>query len=222
MAVATQLYIPIKGVEYFLVPEVSQRGKNLFETARYAHDNGLVVLPSQDINRVARTVRPERPSKEFVSYARERTDLTDKDAVDAYRKLHEDIWQKYWIRAREVLIWTPTKSEFDHPTIVTEGSDSKSYMMTDYKVDPKEDKFESAPPVPVNWMRQTGTITPEMAQLLGADDNTYVWTSPDPKLYDGLRALGWDFRSPEWPGLYSDFEPRDRNSYWGSLLGRKQ
>ncbi|MBI2547278.1 MAG: hypothetical protein HYW23_02420 [Candidatus Aenigmarchaeota archaeon] len=79
----------------------------------------------------------------------------------------------------------------------------------------------------VNWVRQNGTITPEMMNLLVPRDavkplkadNTYVWTNSNPELYEGLRALIWGFGGRERPDLDSGREPEYGYSDRGSVLG---
>lgn len=232
MATQTQMYIPIRGVEYLIIPEVAQRGKNLFETQLYAQENGLIVLSSRDINKVARSVQAEKPSRNFTRYARDRTDLNDKDVADAYRKLRNDIWNEYRIRAREVLMWVPTKSIM-HPRLISDQSPDTevvSILLRDYKVvdSDKLDIIGISPDsrVRVNWITSNGTITEEMVRLLGIQDWDYaqetgVWNNQYPTFYEGLRALFWDFRDYVLSVLVSEWEPWDKDFDLGSLLGRK-
>jgi hypothetical protein len=228
MAQQYQTFIPIQGVTYGILPEVSLRGKNSFETDLYAQDNDLTFLPSPDVNKIAKAVQPEKPSRQFISYARKQAKqarLTDEDIREAYEQLHEQIWKKYWIRAKEILVWLPRP--MTHPRILNESPTSEviSILIKDYKAT-KEEKFdirgiEPDPSIQVKWPRKDGNITPELAQLLGAQNNIYVWTNSNPQHHEGLRALYWDFGDRERPSLDSDWDPWLRDSDVGSLLGRK-
>ncbi len=226
MATQAQAYVPIQGVEYSIIPEVSLRGKNLFEVQLYAQDNGLVVLPSTDVNRVAKAVQRDKPNGDFIRYARDHTDLNEKDVNDAYRQLHDGIWQRYRVRAREILMWVPSSPTM-HPRLVSDKSPASevvSVLLKDYKVVGR-DKLDIRgispdPRFRVNWPTSYQKITKELSQLLGAPDNTDVWTYPNTQDYEGLRALYWDFRGRERPVLYSLGGPWLRFSDWGSLLGR--
>lgn len=232
MATQVQTYLPIQGIEYLIIPEVSLRGKNLFETQLYAQGNGLVVLSSSDIIKVARAVHAKNPGRDFTRYARDRTNLNDKDVADAYRQLHDDIRNRYWVRAREVLMWVHSQSTM-HPRLVSDESPNTgivSILLRDYKV-VDDDKLDIRgitpdPRVRANWLSTNGRITPEIAQLLGVQDwgyaqKTDVWTNPDPQDYEGLRALFWGFWVRGRLILDSCGGPWDGDSGRGSLLGRK-
>lgn len=79
----------------------------------------------------------------------------------------------------------------------------------------------------IDWLRQNGTITPEMLNLLLPQDavgslnanNTYVWTDSNHNYSEGLRRLRWGFGVLEGPGLVSDGGPGGRGSGRGALLG---
>lgn len=229
MSIQTQLYLPIEGVKLPIIPEVSLRGNKLFEAQLHAQENSLTILFSRDINRVARAVRPEKPEKCFITYARERTTLTDKDVADAYGRLHEQIWKNYWVRAGEVLVW---KSSEAHPRNISSESPDKvtSTLISDYRVvDGRNEDYaidttgiEPEPHIKIDWPKKDGTITPEMAKLFGAEDNTYVWTNADPRWHEGLRSLVWGFGDRECPVLISNWHPWYGNPNRGYLLGRKQ
>ncbi|MBI2084848.1 MAG: hypothetical protein HYT70_04550 [Candidatus Aenigmarchaeota archaeon] len=228
MTTTSQLYLPIKGMQYSVIPEVSLLGKDLWEAQLYAQDNGLVVLSSPDINRLARAVKGDNPDRQFLRYAREQaekqgTSLNDNDAKDGYKRLHDGLWKQYVAIAREILVWTRDAQPINHPMIVLKDMPVTSHLITDYRVEKQGDGYRIVEAVvtSANWMKEDGAITPEMAQLLGAEPNTHVWTNPNPDYENGLRALGWDFRGRERPYLVSDWEPWDRNSYGGSLLGRR-
>lgn len=232
MTTQVQPYLPVQGVEYLMIPEVSQRGKNLFETQSYAQDNNLVVLTSSDINRVAKAVQSDKPGRDFTRYARDRTNLNDKDVADAYGQLHDGVWNQYRVRARDVLMWVPSQPTM-HPRLVSdEAPDTEvvSILLRDYKV-VDGDKLDIRgitpdPRIRVNWPTTDGRITPEIVQLFGVQDwnyaqKTQVWTNPNPRDYEGLRALIWGFGVRERPVLGSDWGPWGRISLGGSLLGRR-
>lgn len=232
MTTQVQPYLPVQGVEYLIIPEVSQRGKNLFETQLYAQDNGLVVLSSLEVNRAARAVQTENPNRDFVRYARDRTNLSDKDVADAYGQLHDGIWNRYWVRARDVLMWVSSQPTM-HPRLVSDESPDAevvSILLRYYKV-VDGDKLDTRGISPdsiirVSWPKTNGRITSEIVQLFGVKDwnyaqKTHVWTNPNPQDYEGLRALVWDFGDREGPVLVSYWGPWDGGSGWGSLLGRR-
>ncbi|MBI3412777.1 MAG: hypothetical protein HY051_01710 [Candidatus Aenigmarchaeota archaeon] len=196
MPIQTQLYVPIQGVELPIIPDVSLRGKNLYEAQLHAQNNGLAILGSPDINTVARAVRPKRPSKKFIGYAREKTDLGDKDVTDAYGQLHDQIWKQCWVRAREILV----RQSPAYPRIISGEPD---------------------PRVRADLPFYSSLITPKMAELLGAPENTYVWTNADPQSDKGLKVLDWELCARGRPKLYSIWGLGSRNFCNGYLLGRK-
>ncbi len=67
---------------------------------------------------------------------------------------------------------------------------------------------------------ESGTITPKIAQLLGAQKNTRVMTNSDPEYCEGLRTLLWKFMS-NIPHLYADNVPYRESGDTDSLLGSK-
>lgn len=233
MATQVQPYLPVQGVEYLIIPEVSQHDKNLFETQSYAQNNNLVVLTSSDINRVAKSVQSDKLGRDFTRYARDRTNLNDKDVADAYGQLHDGIWNRCcWVRARDVLIWMPSQPTM-HPRLVSDdvpNTEVVSILLRDYKV-VDGDKLDIRgitpdPRIRVNWPTTNGRITSEIVQLFGVQDwnyaqKTQVWTDPNPRDYEGMRALVWGFGVREGPGLYSSGGPWLRGSNEGSLLGRR-
>lgn len=214
--------VSIKGVEVSVLDGVELRGKNLFEAERYAQENGLVRLSSKDINTVAKAVKSETPTSEFVRHAA-KNGLDKELAKKAYENLHTDIHKKYWVEGSEILMWSA--SDF-HPRIIDgeERKQLKSFLITDYKItdDDKIDISGRAKPKAVNWPEQNGVITPEIAELLNAPSNTFVYTNSDVNYQEGLRALDWDFGGRERPDLYSDWRPWHRNSDIGSLLGKSK
>ncbi|MBI2547405.1 MAG: hypothetical protein HYW23_03085 [Candidatus Aenigmarchaeota archaeon] len=109
----------------------------------------------------------------------------------------------------------------------------KPLLIVSYTVQGKGDGDYQAvlqgekPFVETDWLRQNGTITPEMLKLLVPKNavgplnagNIYVWTDPNHNYSEGLRMLRWDFRDRGRPFLYSNREPEGRGSIWGVLLG---
>ena len=231
MAQQYQMLIPVQGIQRPILPEISLLRKNLFEKEKQLYEqsseySGLVDLSSAEINVTARSVKPENPTKEFITYARKHSTLGEQDIKQAYAQLHEQIWHKYWIRAREFLVWLP--SEVIHPRIISEDltSEVTSILIRDYKVT-KDEKFNLSdinpdPHVGVNWLRQKGNIKKEMKKLLGVSNDTYVLTNSNPTYYEGLRALVLDFRDYVRPVLDSGWTPWHSLSDMGSLLSRKQ
>jgi hypothetical protein len=218
-----EAYVQIPGLEGMeIFAAVTLLGKNLWETQLYAQENGLTVLSSEEINAVARAVKSETPTKEFLEYNRERTPYNDRYLSEIYKQLHNDLYHNYAVRAREILAWV--ESSVTIPRVVSSDRGSlHAYLIKDYEVvDNDRIKPTSSDSISqVNWPKEHGTITSELADLLEAPADTYVYTYPDTKYADGLRALRWGFRLRERPLLSSRVEPSDRDSYRGSLLGRK-
>lgn len=224
----TKTLIPIPGTEYEVLLEVASRGMSLWEIQLYAQDNGLEVLSSADVNTVARAVKSD-PSKSAINLAIDRNpDLSPNTVRDAYRQLKEQIHdydKGFWITANEILMWRRNTSTPSHPRISysKQSGELESYLIKKYKVVDrgKQDyAITDAEMTPIDWPKEGGTISKELAKALNTESNTYVYTDTNPDSYEGLRALGWDFRLRGGPGLYSSWIPRGRISDMGSLLGR--
>lgn len=218
-----EAYVQIPGLEGIeILPSVQLLGKNLLETQLYAQENGLTVLSSDEINAVAKAVKSETPTKEFLEYNRERTPYNDRYLSEAYKQLHNDLYHNYVVMAREILAWVESSAQI--PRVVSPSKRSlQAYLIKDYEVvDNEKIKPASSDSVAqVNWPKEHGIITSELAELLKAPADTFVYADPDTKYADGLRALGWYFWGREWPDLFSNVGPSFRDSGRGSLLGRK-
>jgi hypothetical protein len=221
--------IPIKGLGYDVFPR-PLLGKDLFESQLYLQGNGLDALPSSAICKLAKRVEPAEPSDQFLDYAaKNNTDMSRNEAASFYKELHGGIWGKYWIRAKEFLVWIDTTpSPFSHPRISFKPavSELESFLIRDYKIVDKGNKdyvFETALDslVQVNWLKEDGEITAEMAKLLGAPNSTSVRADSYSTVHEGLRALDWNFWHRVNPGLDSSWSPWGRSSGLGSLPGRK-
>ncbi len=221
-----QHLVPIVGAGYAILPEVALRGGDLFKNDRYAQAQRLKVLPLKPIFKTARAVKPSEPTEAFRKYAREVDGGLKADAVDeAYSQLHNQIWEQYFIRAKEVLIWSrPTMSV--HPRVVAgkQTLQLKSTLLKDYRA-AEDNNFDVSgiqnPTLEVQWQTENGPIPKALAELFDADPETFVYTNTDTNIAEGLRALDVGFWDREWPDLYSDRGPLVRDSDGGSLLGRK-
>lgn len=208
-------------IECLDIDIVMYRGKDLFETQLYAQDNGLVVLNSPEINAIARSLENETPDPEWVKQQAEKLGLKRKQIEHAYASFHDDVRENYWIRAGEILAWPPYSERIVNSDLNRKSE--KPILLRGYEISERSKGdyiIEGGEVIEVDWPRENGTIPENLAQLLNAKDNTYVWTNPNPKQYEGLRALDWDFRLREGPGLDSVWVPWLSGSGGGSLLGR--
>lgn len=239
MAIEIEPYLPIPGLEYLIYPRIL-RYENLWKTQLYAEDSDLTVLSSQDIHKVKTGI--DRPN-EFLSYALEKTDLTESDVINGRRQLEDQIRQ-FRIRAKEILI----TSLSPHPRIIApDESPEVPFLIADYSVrvrtfidydkdvifidreewggftdyDIDVSDIEPDPRVPIKW--SYGKISQEIAQLLGAKKSTRIWTNTiEPN--EGVWALIWNFTEPYiGPQLHVNADL----GLWvpftdiGSLLGKK-
>ncbi len=223
--------LPIKGLGYSIVPYVHKVEENLFEKNLYAQNNGLEILQSPAVNKVAKAVKPEKPTKQFLDYAREHSKYNEDYLLQLYNQVHNYIWGRlgYWIRSKEILALLPAKPSI-HPRIISSDYYRRAIvkLIKDYKV-VEDDVYDYKidinvitpnPIIKVNWLRENGRITPEMAGILGANINTRVWIDTISSIGEGLRSLDWRFLDGE-TRLSSNDNPWDRYSGMGSLLGKK-
>ena len=222
---SSQQLIPIVGAGYSILPEVALRGEDVFQSNRYAQLHSLEVLPLRAVSRTARAVKAESPTDAFRKYARRVDSNLRQDLIDeSYIKLHDQIWNRYLVRAKEVLIWSNVSMR---PRVVGEEETAKlkSALLMDYKVPANEDVFNisgiESPTMQVKWPAKDGTTTKALAKLFELDPKTYVYTNTDTNFKEGIRALVAYFRDRERPNLNSDWDPWNRYSDMGSLLGRK-
>lgn len=214
-------YIEIPGVDIPVRPEVAYRGRDLFETQLYAQDNGLVDLDSQQVNTIASFLESENPDAEWVKQQIEKLGLRRETVENAYASFRDDVWRKYWIRSGEILAWPPYSERIDNSELNRKSK--KPVLLRGYEILEKKKGdyvIKGGKVIEMDWSRENGTIPKNLAKLLNARDDTYVWTNPNPEFYEGLRALGWAFRVREWPNLGSSWDPWRSSSIRGSLLGR--
>lgn len=118
--------IKIPGVDFYVQPEVALRGKDLWETQLYAQDNSLINSSAPDANAIVRFVKPKEPDEQWLESEVERfrnngENLGRSKVADLYEQLREDIWEKHWVRSREILAWSTMLAEEDPVKVPRSG-----------------------------------------------------------------------------------------------------
>ena len=221
-------YVPFEEAGYAVIPALQMMGEDHWKTKTATQETNNTSMPSISTNlKIAYAVKPDQPTDEFLEYASE-FGISEMTASDAYNKLHEQLWKKYWARCEEMLAWkitdrliNKTGRKLEAPLLIRKYNVIQNHASNrllakktyDYAIEVLDGQT-------VGWPETEGTISRELAQILEVPDNTYVWTNTDKSVQEGLRALYWDFRYRERPLLDSDWYPSDWDPLMGSLLGR--
>ncbi|MDI6807018.1 MAG: hypothetical protein QMD14_04385, partial [Candidatus Aenigmarchaeota archaeon] len=215
-----ELFLDIPGVSRPVRPEVACREKDLFQAQLYAKNHGFVIFDSPEVNKIVRFVRPDTPNPEWVKQQAEKLKVKREAVENAYANLRRDIW-KYWVRAGEILAYSPYSERIDNPDLNRKSK--KPVLVRGYKVleRSKGDYIISGGEViEVDWPKERGIISKSLSELLNTEDNTDVVIASDPKYREGLKSLVWSFYLRRGPVLYSDPHPWFWLSNMGYLLGK--
>jgi hypothetical protein len=192
----------------FVAPGAMFRRMNLFEALSCARNYGFEILNSREINKVASFVREEEPKEEWVERQVKRYKASEEVVEESYAKLHDSIFEpstpEYClIRAYEILKPPSTNKNFE--------------LMRNFDIDEKG-LITSGKAIEVNWQREEGIIPKNVAKILNAEEDTWVYPR---KNSDYLVTLDWEFMPSSYHRksyLHSYRTPFSRVEFLGYLI----
>lgn len=132
-----------------------------------------------------------------------------------------------FVRAKDILVWTPSPPNLEHPNIRTlENKEQlQSFLLTNYDLQMEPDQshvFTNARYTHIDWPKERGRMAPELAQLFGATESFYVDTLPSASVSEGLMHLDWGFSvGVSEPRLGNSGITNRNSSGYGWLLGKR-
>lgn len=226
-----ELFVQFEGVSSLVRPKVEYCAEEARKMSVLARQDGFEQLYTPDIIPIYRRLKAAEQYG-YYSLAEEQPLVQEnklsKDAMIGILKGFEnEILYKCSICA-ELLDWQPEKRIEGYELPI--GKNAVLYRGWDYE---DEIDVSDAEVIPVKWMEKPGiNVAREyhrdvgilrIVEQLGVPENTYVWADKKGAIYDcdGLNSLVWDFGFREWPDLFSWWEPWDRLSSRGALLGSR-
>ena len=220
-------FIEIPGVDIPVRPEALCRRAGLAEAQVYAQQNGLVVLNSPEINKIANFLEKEDPDEEWVKQQAEKLKVSEETIRNVYASFRKDVWWKYWLITAEVLVLPPfSETRLDYPEL--DRKSKKPILLRDCRVLEKEVKsaldmefvLSGGEIIEVDWPLKDGVIPKNLVELLNARDDTMVFVESKEGFYESERTVAWDFRFRMGVEVESYFGPLEWGSRGAFLMGR--
>lgn len=218
--VPKEIMVQFEGASSFVRPKVEYLGRYNTEMPVLARQDGFAQLYMDNTIPVYIGLKAGR--KDGYSSLAKKQPLVQAKKVS--KETMVDVLSRFGTEVLEdcgiydgILSWQPEKQMVGYKL----PNGMNAVMYRNWDLNGEEIDVSKAEVIPVNWMKTSGKASREMVEKLGIPKDTDVYSDREYaiKNYDGLNQLLLDFRFREWPGLDSDWEPRDWYSYGGSLLG---